>query len=154
MKKEKEAKELLAQEQASDNCMGSISADIAKNPTWWSWARDMVVNYKAARTDVVSLYADNVFFQSFKVAALSPKEMSSLKKKFKDEYVGQLVRFVTVLGPKIEAMQRCSREIEQMAIAKRAAVDASNNPAKPKPKAKSKKKAVKRSPSTLGASAA
>ena len=156
-KKEKEVKELLALEQTSDNCMTLITGSMAKEPEWWKWAADIVQSYKESRKDVIKLYSENSFYQSMKVAALSPKEMAALKKKFKDDYVTQLVQFVTQLGPKIEAMQRCSHQIEQMASAKRAAADSATlnrNSAKPKSKAKAsaaKRKVIKKSPSTLEA---
>ena len=75
-KYEKEVKEFLAMEQSSDNRMTTITAEVTKNPSWWTWAKDAILTYKEARTAVLKVYADQPHFQNFKVAALSQKEMA------------------------------------------------------------------------------
>ena len=97
---------------------------------------------------MVTLYAENPFFQAMKVAALSAKEMAALKKQYKEEYVSKLVEFVTLLGPKIQAMAQASHQIQLMATAKRGAMEASTQKAGPKSKARAgkKKAAIKKSP--------
>ena len=137
-KKEREVKELLAQEQASDNSMTVIAAGMTQDPSWWSWAKDVVATYRVHRTNVVTLYADNVFFQKMKVAALSPKELAKVKKDFRDDYVAKLCEFVTKLGPCIQKMAETSFQVENMAKAKRAASEEvqSQKNSKPKPKRK------------------
>ena len=144
-KKEKEVKELLAQEQASDNAMTLIAAGMARDPLWWAWAKDSVLGYKRHREDVVQLYADNTFFTSFKVAALSAKETMKLRKDFKDDYLAKLCEFCTLLGPKILLMAEASFQIQQMASAKRSAAETlqkqrSGPLGKPKAKSKAGKK--------------
>ena len=144
-RKEKEVKELLAQEQASDNAMTVVAAGMTRDPQWWAWARESVNSYKAHRTQVVALYADQPFFTAAKVAALSPKETMKLRKDYKDDYLAKLCEFCTVLGPKILLMAEASFQIQQMADAKKAAAEtlqrqrsgvAGKAKAKRKPKAK------------------
>ena len=140
-KKEKEVKELLAQEQQSDNAMTAIAADMGKEPGWWGWAREAVTNYKMHRTEVLKLYADQPFFNAAKVAALSQKQTQKLRKDYGEDYVAKLCEFCTALGPKIVLMAEASFQIEQMANAKRSAVETlqrqrSGIPAKPKAKSK------------------
>ena len=48
-RKEKEAKELLAQEQASDNSMTVTAAEITRNPQRWTWAKDAAATCRAGR---------------------------------------------------------------------------------------------------------
>ena len=122
-KKEREVKELLAAEQQSDNTMTIISADMLRDPTWWQWAKDAVSTYKDHRKEVLKLYADNPFFSSAKVAALSPKQTQRLRRDHKDDYLARLCEFCSNLGPKITLMAEASFQIEQMAAAKRSAAD-------------------------------
>ena len=147
-KKEKEVKELLAQEQASDNTMSMITIEMGKGEAdGWAWAAGFVKNYKDCRVQVLQLYADNPFFQSMKVAVLSPKELAKVKKDYKDQYLSKLCDFVSVLGPRISAMAEASVQIQQMANAKKNASESMK--ASPAPKGKSKaKQALNRSAST------
>ena len=147
-RKEKEAKELLAQEQASDNSMTKTTMEMAKDPAWWTWAKEAVGTYQGCRKEVITLYANNPFFQAMKVAALSPKEMAALKKAYKDDYIAKLVEFVSTLGPKIQAMAQASYQIQLMATAKRGATEPVPQKAAGKAKAK-KKAAIKKSPSSV-----
>ncbi|CAE7256188.1 unnamed protein product [Symbiodinium sp. CCMP2592] len=119
-KKEKEVKELLAQEQASDNAMSMITIEMGKSdPAAWQWAAGFVKSYKECRVGVLELYAENPFFQSMKVAVLSAKELQKVKKEYKDQYLPKLCDFVSMLGPKISAMAEASVQIQQMASAKK-----------------------------------
>ncbi|CAE7556638.1 unnamed protein product [Symbiodinium microadriaticum] len=146
-RKEKEVKELLAMEQSSDVSMGRIMSEFGKNPADWSWAKELIADYKTYRTEVLRLYADVAGFQSLKVAALSPKESAKVKKEWGEGYVGKLVEFVTVAGPQIQKMAEAAFGIEKMAAAKNQAADFLI--AKPKAKAKGKSKAsLKRSASS------
>ena len=147
-KKEKEVKELLAQEQASDNTMSMITIEMKKSDAdAWAWATGFVKSYKDCRVQVLQLYADNPFFQSMKVAVLSPKELAKVKKDYKDQYLSKLCDFVSVLGPRISAMAEASVQIQQMANAKKHASESIKS--SPAPKGKSKaKKALNRSAST------
>lgn len=147
-KKEKEVKELLAQEQASDNAMSMITIEMGKSDAAsWAWASGFVKSYKDCRVQVLQLYADNPFFQSMKVAVLSAKELQKVKKDYKDQYLSKLCDFVSVLGPRISAMAEASVQIQQMANAKKHASE-SMNKASPAPKAKSRaKKSLARSAS-------
>ena len=146
-RKEKEVKELLAMEQSSDVSMGRIMSEFGKNPADWSWAKELIADYKTYRTEVLRLYADVAGFQSLKVAALSPKESAKVKKEWGEGYVGKLVEFVTVAGPQIQKMAEAAFGIEKMAAAKNQAADFLS--AKPKAKAKGKSKAsLKRSASS------
>ena len=149
-KKEREAKDFLAAEQSSDNCMAGIAVSMAKDPEAWSWARELVAKYKRERGLVVQDYANNEAFQQLKVAALSPRETAKVKKQYGEHYVGKLVEFITTLGPKIQAMSETSFQISQMATAKREASDSIRSTPKPKSKAKAKAKgkAVKRQASS------
>lgn len=107
-KKEKEVKELLAQEQSSDNTMSTITIQMGKgDATSWAWASGFVKNY----------YADNPFFQAMKVAVLSAKELQKVK-DYKDQYLPKLCDFVSILGPKILAMAEASSQISLMSAAK------------------------------------
>ena len=146
-RKEKEVKELLAQEQASDIAMTAVAAGMTRDPAWWAWARESVNSYKAHRVQVVALYADEPFFTAVKVAALSPKETIKLRKDYKQDYIAKLCEFCTVLGPKILLMAEASFQIQQMADAKKAAAETLQKQRsgplnqKPKPKRKAKAKA-------------
>ena len=142
-KKEKEMKELLAQEQASDIEMTRIAANISRDPTWWGWAAEVVAEYKRHRATVLKMYSDNPFFMACKVAALSPKESSKLRKENKDNYLPQLCDFCTSLGPPISRMTEASFQLKDMAAAKLGATQAMQNkdPAATKGKTKAKAKA-------------
>ncbi|CAE7220890.1 unnamed protein product, partial [Symbiodinium sp. KB8] len=125
-KKEKEVKELLAQEQSSDNAMSSITIDMSKGDSAsWAWASGFVKSYKDCRVQVLQLYADNPFFQSMKVAVLSAKELQRVKKEYKDQYLPKLCDFVSTMGPKISAMAEASAQIQLMAAAKQNASESS-----------------------------
>lgn len=118
-KKEKEVKELLAQEQSSDNTMSTITIQMGKgDATSWAWASGFVKNYKDCRMQVLQAYADNPFFQAMKVAVLSAKELQKVKKDYKDQYLPKLCDFVSMLGPKILAMAEASSQISLMSAAK------------------------------------
>ncbi|CAE7393248.1 unnamed protein product, partial [Symbiodinium microadriaticum] len=146
-RKEKEVKELLAMEQSSDVSMGRIMSEFGKNPADWSWAKELIADYKAYRTEVLRLYCEVPGFQSLKGAALSPKDSAKVKKEWGEGYVGKLVEFVTVAGPQIQKMAEAAFGIEKMSAAKNQAADFLN--AKPKAMAKSKSKAaLKRSASS------
>ena len=151
-KKEKEVRELLAQEQTSDNIMTHIAGDMTKAPEWWKWAHDVVQEYKKHRTEIVRLYSDNAFFTACKVAALSPKETAKLRKDNKSDYLPKLCEFCSVLGPPISRMTETSFQLKEMAAAKRGASETIQNikdpSAKPKAKAKSKGKQLNRSASS------
>ena len=151
-KKEKEVRELLAQEQTSDNIMTQIAGDMAKAPERRKWAHDVVQEYKKHRTEIVRLYSDNAFFTACKLAALSPKETAKLRKDNKSDYLPKLCEFCSVLGPPISRMTETSFQLKQMAAAKRGASETIQNikdpSAKPKAKAKSKGKQVNRSASS------
>ncbi|CAE7468760.1 unnamed protein product, partial [Symbiodinium microadriaticum] len=137
-RKEKEVKELLAMEQSSDVSMGRIMSEFGKNPADWSWAKELIADYKTYRTEVLRLYCEVPGLQSLKVAALSPKESAKVKKEWGEGYVGKLVEFVTVAGPQIQKMAEAAFGIEKMSAAKNQAADFLI--AKPKAKAKSKSK--------------
>ena len=139
-KKEKEVKELLAQEQASDNTMSMITIEMKKSDAdAWAWAPGFVKSYKDCRVQVLQLYADNPFFQSMKVAVLSPKELAKVKKDYKDQYLSKLCDFVSVLGPRISAMAEASVQIQQMANAKKHASESIKSSPAPKGKSKAQK---------------
>ncbi|CAE7244291.1 unnamed protein product [Symbiodinium sp. CCMP2592] len=139
-KKEKEVKELLAQEQSSDNTMSVLTVQMGKgDASSWAWASGFVKNYKDCRMQVLQLYADNPFFQSMKVAVLSSKELQKVKKDYKDLYVPKLCDFVSMLGPKILAMAEASAQIQLMAEAKQNASESAKATPGPKSKAKSNK---------------
>ncbi|CAE7376311.1 unnamed protein product [Symbiodinium microadriaticum] len=141
-KKEKELKEFLAMETQSDHTMSSLTADMGKDPAAWSWARDFVEAYKGFRKDILQLYADNEFFRQAKVAALSSKETTRLRKAYPDgDYVAKLCEFACQLGPKIQGMYDCTVKIRQMADAHANAV------APPKPSSKGSARKPKRSAS-------
>ena len=133
--KEKEVRELLALEQSSDNTMTSIATSMAQEPQWWLWARDAVNLYKQERTEVLKIYVDKPWFQDFKVAALSPKETQKVKKALGEDYVGKLVEYITVLGPKIQSMAQAAFQVEHMARAKRTTAESLNQRSAPKSKA-------------------
>ena len=145
-KKEKEMKELLAQEQASDIEMTRIAANISRDPTWWGWAAEVVAEYKRHRATVLKLYSDHPFFMACKVAALSPKESAKLRKENKDNYLPQLCEFCTSLGPPISRVTEASFQLKEMAAAKLGATQAMQNTSptatkgKGKPKAKAQSK--------------
>ena len=150
-KKEKEVKELLAQEQSSDNMMSHVAAEMNKDPGAWSWAKDLVASYKGCRTKVVQLYAESEFYQAMKVAALSSKELAKVKKDFKSDYLSKLVEFITVLGPRISDMQQTSLEIYQMSAAKKKAVETLEEQKRgPVPKARGKARAKSKSTKNKG----
>ena len=139
-KKEKEVKELLAQEQSSDNAMSSITIEMSKGDSAsWAWASGFVKSYKDCRVQVLQLYADNPFFQSMKVAVLSAKELQRVKKEYKDQYLPKLCDFVSTMGPKISAMAEASVQLQQMAHAKKNASESLKSSPAPKAKSKSKK---------------
>ncbi|CAE7505717.1 unnamed protein product [Symbiodinium sp. CCMP2592] len=116
-KKERELKEYLAMEAQSDNSMTAVTADMSKDPAAWSWAKDFVHTYKLLRTEIVQLYADNEFFKEAKVAALSTKETSRLRKTYGIDYHSKLCEWCCQLGPKIQGMYECTTKIRQMADA-------------------------------------
>ena len=101
--------------------MTVVAGQMVSDPSSWSWAKELVSNYKQARTEVIKIYADNPFFQDMKVAALSAKELAKVKRDYKDSYLEKLVEFITTLGPRIESMAQSSYEIKKMADAKRSA---------------------------------
>ena len=153
-KKEREVKELLAQEQSADNAMAWVASEMKRDPAWWSWARESVQSYKDRRTEVLQMYCDSAVFQNLKVAALSPAETSKLRKSLGDDYVPKLVEFCTSLGPRIQEMAESAFQVESMAKAKKGAKDilerqrSGQNPkAKPKGKGKAKAKGAKRASS-------
>ena len=132
-KKEKEVKELLAQEQSSDNTMSMITIEMGKgDAASWAWASGFVKNYKDCRMQVLQAYADNPFFQAMKVAVLSAKELQKVKKDYKDQYLSKLCDFVSMLGPKILAMAEASSQISLMSVAK-ANASLAGQPAAAKP---------------------
>ena len=138
-KYEKEVKEFLAMEQSSDNRMTTITAEVKKNPSWWTWAKDAILTHKEARAEVLKVYADQPHFQNFKVAALSQKEMAKLRKDLDDQYVPKLLEYITSLGPKIQVMSEAALQIDQMATAKKGASALVSAPtAKPKGKAQAR----------------
>ena len=143
-KKEREVRELLAMEQSSDNCMALVATAMQKDPAWWSWATAAVQSYRDCRQEVLKGYCDEPFFQSLKVAALSPKETQKLKKQYAEDYVTKLVQFTTSLGPKIQEMSEAAYQIESMASAKNNAKETLDRQrsglGKPKAKAKAKGK--------------
>ena len=146
-KKEREVRELLAMEQSSDNAMALIATAMQKDASWWSWATAAVQSYKNSRQEVLKLYCDEPFYQSLKVAALSPKETAKLKKQYADDYLSKLIQFTTFLGPKIQEMAEAAFQIESMAEAKKKAketLDCQRSAGGGKPKAKAKSKAKSR----------
>ena len=152
-KKEKEMKELLAQEQASDIEMTKIAMDMSKRPQWWSWATEVVADYKRHRSNVLQLYSDHPFFVACKVAALSPRETAKLRKEHKDNYLPQLCDFCTTLGP---PMTEACFQLKEMAAAKHGATEAlqtSKDSGKPKAKPKAKGKGKAKKNSAAGSSA-
>ena len=76
-KKEREVKEFLALEAESDNVMSKIAASMAADPPAW---------YRSLRTEILAMYADIEFFGQMKIAALSAKETSRLKKHYGLDY--------------------------------------------------------------------
>ena len=131
-KKERELKEFLALEAHSDNCMTAIAADMSANPASWGWAKEFVQQYKSLRTEILQLYADTKFFKEAKVAALSAKETSRLRKAYGLDYHSKLCEFCLQLGPKISSMGECTSKIRQMADAQATAVaSVAGTPSKP-----------------------
>ena len=130
-KKEKEMKELLAQEQASDIEMTKIAMDMSKRPQWWSWATEVVAGYKRHRSNV-------------------------LRKEHKDNYLPQLCEFCTTLGPPIARMTEACFQLKEMAAAKHGATEAlqtSKDSGKPKAKPRAKGKGKAKKTSAAGSSA-
>ncbi|CAE7293625.1 unnamed protein product [Symbiodinium sp. CCMP2592] len=135
-KKEREVKEFLALEAESDNVMSKIASSMSANPAVWSWAKDFVQQYRSLRTEILAMYADVEFFGQMKIAALSAKETSRLKKIYGLDYHSKLCEFCLQMGPKIAMMSECTSKIRSMSDAQAEA--AAGTPSKASTKSKKK----------------
>ena len=147
-KKEREVKEFLALE-AESEVMSKIAASMAADPPAWTWAKDFAQQYRSLRTEILAMYADVEFFGQMKIAALSAKETSRLKKHYGLDYHSKLCEFCLQLGPKIVLMSECTSKIRSMSDAQASAI--SGTPSKASSKG-SKKKGPKRSASAASLS--
>ena len=134
-------KEFLALEAESDNVMSKIAASMTADPPAWTWAKDFAQQYRSLRTEILAMYADIEFFGQMKIAALSAKETSRLKKIYGLDYHSKLCEFCLQLGPKIVLMSECTSKIRSMSDAQASAT--SGTPSKASSKG-SKKKGPKR----------
>ena len=103
-KKEREVKEFLALEAESDNVMSKIAASMAADPPAWTWAKDFAQQYRSLRTEILAMYADIEFFGQMKIAALSAKETSRLKKSTGWIIIQSCASFVCSWASKIRSM--------------------------------------------------
>ena len=101
-------KEFLALEAESDNVMSKIAASMAADPPAWTWAKDFAQQYRSLRTEILAMYADIEFFGQMKIAALSAKETSRLKKIYGLDYHSKLCEFCLQLGKQDSFYVRCS----------------------------------------------
>ena len=148
-KKEREVKEFLALEAESDNVMSKIAASMTADPPAWTWAKDFAQQYRSLRTEILAMYADIEFFGQMKIAALSAKETSRLKKIYGLDYHSKLCEFCLQLGPKIVMMSECTSKIRSMSDAQATAISGTPSQASSQG---SKKKGPKRSASAASLS--